>query len=412
VNQYERVDEGASAHGGQILKHVQDPKRWLVKVFIGRDAKDRKKYASKVVHGTNREARAVLIELQQQKQHGRLAPRGATRLADLVEEWEQHKARDVSPRTLKAYVDALHWYVLPTLGRRRLHDISLREIDALYGDMAAGTLPAPEANEEGRIEGWQGGALSARTIRLTHVALSRALKQAVKWGLISFNPAAEATLPTDKPKERRPLTLTEREAFIAASQGSFHHLLFLTLLGTGLRPGEACGLMWSDLDFANERIHVQRAVTPGADGQRMTAHPKTSKSRRALPMFDLRDPLLAHRAWQAERGLDAGGYVFTNQDGGMLAPWAFNKRELLRIGTAASIGFPVTLYTFRHTFATVHLQLGTPLKVVSDWLGHSTILQTANTYQHVSDEIATDYAERYLQRLAQATQADGKTAPN
>ncbi|HKI57056.1 MAG TPA: tyrosine-type recombinase/integrase, partial [Trueperaceae bacterium] len=149
-----------------------------------------------------------------------------------------------------------------------------------------------------------------------------------------------------------------------------------------------------------------------ADGQRMTAHPKTSKSRRALPMFDLRDPLLAHRAWQAERGLDAGGYVFTNQDGGMLAPWAFNKRELLRIGTAASIGFPVTLYTFRHTFATVHLQLGTPLKVVSDWLGHSTILQTANTYQHVSDEIATDYAERYLQRLAQATQADGKTAPN
>lgn len=96
----------------------------------------------------------------------------------------------------------------------------------------------------------------------------------------------------------------------------------------------------------------------------------------------------------------------------MLAPWAFNKRELQRVAKAAGITSTVTLYTFRHTFATVHLQLGTPLKVVSEWLGHFTIQQTANTYQHVSDEIATDYAERYLIRLVEATRSEPKTAEN
>jgi len=72
----------------------------------------------------------------------------------------------------------------------------------------------------------------------------------------------------------------------------------------------------------------------------------------------------------------------------------------------------VTLHTFRLTFATVHLQLGTPLEVASERLGHSTIQQPTNTYPHVSDEIATGYAERDLQRLKEATQSGARPAPN
>lgn len=411
MNRYKRVDRGAGSRAGQLLQHIEDPKRWQIRAFIGRDAKGRKQYRSKVIHGLKKDAHAALIEMLQSKNHGHLTPRGNVRFAELVHEWLGHKSREVEPRTLQGYQDALERYVLPTLGHRRLEDITLHDIDTLYGAMSAGTLPKPETDDEGNAAGWQGKPLSPRTIRLTHAAVSQALSQAVRWGMIPFNPAAEATLPAGKPREKRAMTLGESTAFIAASESAFYRTFYRVLLGTGMRPGEACALRWKDLDFEGERISILRAATRGEDGKRIESHPKTAKSRRTIPMFTLRDELLAHQKWQAEHGLDGPGLVFTNQDGGALSPWAFNKRELHRIAKTARIGWPVTLYTFRHTFATLHLQLGTPLKVVSEWLGHSTIQQTANTYQHLSSEVSMDYAAQFVLRLADAQREVNSGAP-
>lgn len=165
-------------------------------------------------------------------------------------------------------------------------------------------------------------------------------------------------------------------------------------------------LRWTDLDFQGERLTVARAATRGYDGTRTTAHPKTSKSRRTLPMFGLRDLLLAHHAWQVERGLETSEYVFTTQDGTPLSPWTFSRRELERTLAAAGVKGDFTLYGFRNTFATLHLQSGTPLKVVSDWLGHSTIQQTANTYQHLSIEVSDDWAQRHVAFLEKSAAAE------
>lgn len=407
MNQYVRVDSSSQAQGGQLLRHVDDPKRWLVRVFIGRDGQGRKQRRSKVVRGSKRQAQAVLTEMLQGKLQGRLAPRINMRLADLTDEWLSHKARDVSPRTLRGYREALASYVLPSLGHRRLETITLRDIDSLYGQMHEGSLPPIERNGKSR----EIGPLSGRTITIAHTALSQAFKQAVRWGMIPFNPAAEATIPKSEKRQKRPLTVAERTAFIAASEGSFYRMFYRLLMDTGLRPGEACALQWTDLDFGRNSIAVTKAITQGDNNERLVSHPKTSKSRRTVPMFGLSDELLSHRARQAEQGLDAIGYVFTNQLGAPIGPWAFSNRDLRRTTKEAHINWPVTLYTFRHSFATLHLQFGTPLKVVSEYLGHSTIQQTANTYQHLSSEVGMDYAERYMQRLARASQEVTEVAP-
>lgn len=401
MSRYVRVDRGAGSRSGQLLQHATDPKRWLVRAYIGRNAKGTKQYRSEVVTGRKRDAESRLIELLQDKNRGKLTPRSAATLSDLSREWLAHKGREVSPRTLKGYRDALDLYVLPTLGHRKVGDITLREVDALYGAMRDGKLPEPPGRDL-----WRGEPLSARTVRLAHVAVSQALSQAVKWGMIPFNPALEATLPSGKPKEKRALTVAERARFLDAADelDAFHRVLYRVLMDTGLRPGEACALKWADVDLAAGRLTVARAVTQGKDGERMTAHPKTSKSRRTIPLFGLQPLLVAHLDWQRERGL-GDGLVFTNQDGGMLAPWTINRRELERVLAAAKITGGFTLYGFRHTFATLHLQSGTPLKVVSDWLGHSTIQQTANTYQHLSAEVAEDWAARHVAFLEASSEA-------
>lgn len=414
MSRYQRVDRGAGSRSGQLLQHVDDPKRWLVRAFIGRNAKGKKQYRSEVVTGRKRDAEARLIELLQDKNRGKLTPRSAATLADLSREWLAHKGREVTPRTLRGYRDALDLYVLPSLGHRKVGDVTLREVDALYGAMREGKLPAPEPDEGGKPRGWKGGPLSARTVRLAHVALSQALSQAVKWGMIPFNSAAEATLPSGKPREKRALTVAERGRFLEAADelDAFHRVLYRVLMDTGLRPGEACALRWSDVDLAAGRLTVARAVTQGKDGERITDHPKTSKSRRTIPLFGLAPLLSAHLDWQRERGLESEGLVFTTQDGRMLAPWTINRRELERVLTKAKITGGLTLYSFRHTFATLHLQSGTPLKVVSEWLGHSTIQQTANTYQHLSAEVAEDWAARHVAFLESASREAAQLAVN
>lgn len=290
MSRYQRVERGAGPRAGQLLQHVDDPKRWQVKVFLYRDEKGRKRYRTEVVHGRKRDAEKRLLELLQQKSTGSLTPRSTMTLRDLAREWCEHKARDVAPRTLAGYRDALDRYVLPVLGHRKVESLQLREIDQLYGLMLKGELPNAD-----RSAGVTGRPLSARTVRLTHAALSQALSQAVRWGVIQHNPASEATIPSSKPAEKVVLTSDERERFLTACRASFYGVLYHLLLDTGLRPGEACALRWTDLDLVNGTLSVQRAVTRGKDGAAILAEPKTTKSRRTVPLLGgLRDALVEH----------------------------------------------------------------------------------------------------------------------
>jgi integrase len=396
---YVKVDRGNGPRAGQLLQHRDDPRRWQVKVFLFRDEKGRKRYRSEIVHGGRRAAEAKLLELLQTKTTGGLKPRAHMTLRDLVKEWTAHKTREVAPRTLAGYRAALERYVLPSLGHRKISDLHLREIDQLYGLMLAGQLPKAHEDDEKAP-----AALSPRSVRLAHAALSQALSQAVSWGLLTVNPAAGVTLPTSKPKEKNVLTASERARFLQAAEASVYRAFYRTLIDTGLRPGEACALRWADVDFTRETIAVQRTVTRGADGEAVLAEPKTAKSRRTVPMLGgLRDELLRHLDWQRERNLDEAGFVFTNTEGRPLRPWTFSTRDLDRVLAAAGITRPVTLYSLRHTFATLHVAAGTPIKVVSDVLGHANIQQTANTYMHGDQAVTVDWMQRYEAQLERAT---------
>ena len=391
MNRYRPVTHGNGPRAGQLLQHMSDPKRWLVKAFIGRDAKGRKRYRSQVVHGGRREAEAVLLKMLQQKSVGGLTPRSNVTLAELVEAWAKHKARDVAPRTLAQYGYTLKRYVLPSLGHRKLADLALHHIDELYGRMLAGEIPDP--NDDRATLGRE---LSAGTVRLTHRALSQALSQAVRWGWVQANPAGEASLPRHRPKEKLTLTPAERAQWIAACRNSFYGSFYHLLVDTGLRPGEACALTWDDLDFGRGILLVRRAVTRGADGKPLVSDPKTRKSNRVVPILsELRAELLRHMEWQRERGLDVAGLVFTNQEGRMLLPWTFWTRDFQRTLREAGISKKLTLYSLRHTFATLHVEAGTSLKRVADLLGHSTIQQTADTYMHADQAVGREWIEQY-----------------
>lgn len=243
-----------------------------------------------------------------------------------------------------------------------------------------------------------GMELSARTVRYAHAVLHTALEQAVRWRLLAHNPAKVVDLPRQVRREMQALTPAEASRFLDAAKADRWHALWVLLVTTGLRPGEALGLKWSDLDGGT--IQVQRVVVERTGKGWALEEPKTSRSRRtvSLPASTVR-ALHSHRAKQAEAKLAAGpehvdrGLIFATSTGAPERQSNLFRRHFKPLLKAA--GLPnVRMYDLRHTAATLLLAAGENPKIVSERLGHSTITLTMDTYSHVLPEMRQQTAER------------------
>ena len=104
-----------------------------------------------------------------------------------------------------------------------------------------------------------------RPIRHVHAVLHRALRDAVRWGLISRNPIEMADPPRiSSSREMHTWSPEQLEAFLAFTRDDRLHALWQLLALTGMRRGEACGLRWCDCDLEQGRIAVRRALVPVA----------------------------------------------------------------------------------------------------------------------------------------------------
>lgn len=159
-----------------------------------------------------------------------------------------------------------------------------------------------------------------------------------------------------------------------------HGLLFLFLLGTGMRPSEALALRWRDVDLDAGTAAVQRVLV--ATGAQVSfADPKTKKARRTVPLSaSLTAALLAR---QAETGADRDALVFPGEHGQPLNEHNLVCRHFKAVLKAAGLPETIRLYDLRHTCATLMLANGDNPKVVQERLGHTKIMLTLDVYSHV-----------------------------
>ncbi len=248
------------------------------------------------------------------------------------------------------------------------------------------------------VEAWvvalRGKGLSESTVRSAYTILRAVLDTAVRDGALARNPAAAVKRPKVTARESAYLTPEQVRALLEAAQHSRYAPLFALLVNTGMRRGEALALRWSDVDLENGLLRV-RGTLARVDGELVVTATKTKKSRRSIPVSGTVEALLkAVRKQQLADRLKAGsqwhatGYVFTTEDGQPCDP-----RNALRAlkSAAAKVELPgIGLHTLRHSAATAMLTNGVPLKVVSEILGHASIVITADTYGHVSPDVSRE----------------------
>jgi integrase len=239
-------------------------------------------------------------------------------------------------------------------------------------------------------------------VQFIHSILHRALKQALRWGLVARNVADLVDAPTVKRKALEMLTVDQVKILLDTVQYDRLYSLYVLAVTTGMREGELLGLHWEDIDFLMGTIQVRRTVQSLKGKGLVFAEPKSDQSRRqiAVPQFAL-DAL---KAYQNKTG-NASGLVYRTCNGTPICPRNFIRhfKSALKKANLPDVRF----HSCRHFTATALLASGTHPKVVQELLGHSQISLTLDTYSHVIPSLQYEAAEKMDHLFSNVVQQKG-----
>ncbi len=236
-------------------------------------------------------------------------------------------------------------------------------------------------------------ALSSKTITEYHRLIHTVLEQAVKEGLIPFNPASRADLPKVEKKEvnyfSESTVIAIRDA-LETEPMKWKTLVHLFLI-TGARRGEILGLKWDAVDFQNQRIHIENSILYSPERGIYEDTPKTETSNRWVQLPAETMALLKEwKVYQDGERVRLGsyyenkGFVFAQDNGRPMHPdgvtdWMKHFAE--------RYGLPhINPHAFRHTMASMLYFNGVDSVSISKRLGHAQVSTTANIYAHIVEK--------------------------
>lgn len=217
------------------------------------------------------------------------------------------------------------------------------------------------------------------TIKMVHVMLRAAFNQAKANGVVQRNIMVDVVVPKNSQKEPLEI-LTWKELgrifhFLRHRKRQYNQdwLLFFRLLYVlGCRVGELQALKWTDIDWVQHDVHIQRTVS-GQNNNTITP-PKTAAGDRFVPVLSDSTFKLLRRAY--EKTNDKNGYVFGSRGSGKPVLYG----TLYRIWLMCKI--PKKIHCFRHTRASDLISAGLPIPEVSRMLGHASPSVTLSIYAH------------------------------
>lgn len=189
-----------------------------------------------------------------------------------------------------------------------------------------------------------------------------ALKQAFNDRLIAENPAKRVSGIKAAETHKEFLTLEELQA-LAVTECELPELKRMALFSalTGLRWGDIEKLVWSEIQSS------------GTNGYFIRFTQKKTKVTETLPISEQAYQLLGERGEPTEKVFN--GLTYSAWLNMKLAQWVMK----------AGIKKHITFHSFRHTFATLQLTMGTDIYTVSKMLGHRE-MKTTQVYAQIVDE--------------------------
>lgn len=284
--------------------------------------------------------------------------------------------------TVASYDDLLRLHILPVFGTLKLAEINRGKLkDFFAGKILEGYAKSSVVHMKNAISGILTKGVDDDVIP-TNISLGiKITKKNWNGDEEGENGNGDGQADPLTAEETNLLLKTVLEDTTKPYTLSNQYPLFLLLVRTGLRIGEALSLKWGDIDFNGRFIHVQRGLS------RMKIQtPKNGKTRRVDMSPHLAETLMAYKVECKKKGLilglgDAPEYVFTNEKGGFIDLSNWRRRIFWKALEKAKLR-RIRVHDLRHTYATLRISKGDNITDVSNQLGHYSVKLTLDTYNH------------------------------
>jgi integrase len=318
---------------------------------------------------TKIECSAWIKEAQSQIERGMTYQKANVTLGDFIQQWLEIHKTTLAPKTALQYEQLVQNYIVPQVGKIKLRELRLDRVEAHYVTL-------------------QKNGLSSRSVRFVHAILHKSLNDAIRRGYVGYNAAQGAILPRSELKEMVFLDTDEVLQFLITVQESPYNALYTLAIKTGMRKGELLALKWSDLNWQSGTILVQRQVQRIKGQGLVFRPPKTRAGRRTIQLGEktletLRKQLARCKLLESVTGDNWKdlNLIFPSTVGTPLGGSNISRdfRKQLEKASVKNIRF----HDLRHTAASLMLNNGVPVLVVSKILGHSKTSTTLDIYGHL-----------------------------
>ena len=320
---------------------------------------------------TKKEGLAWMLETKNQIGKG-LTFRGAgTTLEEFLDEWLRTVSSSSSKSTHFTYSWTVQKRIIPYIGNVKLMDLRPDRMQRFYVHL----------QKEG---------LSNHAVAVTHKTIRVAMNHAIKLGLIGRNPCAGTTPPKPEQTEMKFYDDRQVKSLLKTAkdiEDRFYPLYYLAI-HTGMRQAELIGLKWEDVDWNLSTIQVKRQVRHFKGASYTFLEPKSKSGTRTIILGKQALEILKNHKREQEMLINSAGEDWTCLDlvfpsGAGTPITASNIRRAFRKLLAVS-GLPkIRFHDLRHTAASLMLNHGIPVLIVSNRLGHSKPSITIDVYGHL-----------------------------
>lgn len=371
-----------------------------------------------VTAGTLEELREKEAEIQKDVSDGIRVDSQNVTVNDLFNLWKNLK-RGLKDNTYQSYCYMYTQFVEDGIGKLPVRDLKRSDVKRFYNTLA----------DERKLK--------IATIDNVHTVLHQVLGLAVEDNYVRTNVSDNLLKELKQThhfedSHKRALTVPEQELFLnflASEKTQYHHWypIFATMLGTGMRVGEICGLRWDDIDIENGMIDVNHTLVyykHAVNGCYYNINtPKTKAGERQIPMLDnVKEAFIMEKAYQECNHIKCNisvdgftNFIFVNRFGNLQHQGTLNKAlrriirdcndEQLSKGKKTPVLLPnFSCHSLRHTFTTRLVEAGVNIKVIQELCGHTRSDVTLDIYTTVTKELKQREFGNFEEKMRQQKQ--------
>lgn len=357
--------------------------RYTTKIYLGVNPATGKRTQTSITRKTKKEVERKIRELKDQIDKGYVRSSSNPTFEEVYKEWRVVHDAEAKPITIESVESKFKVNILPYLANLRVKKITSEILQNMLNEMA-------KKAKKKSIENYK-------------MYTNQVLRFAKQKKYILENPMEFVKIPKlnkdflydpDSTVEKRKYWTKDevldflrlaKEEFSLVDYSICHIILF-----SGMRKGEAQALLWSDIDFGSNVIHIRKTLA-FEKGEFFLQTPKSKASVRSISMDQQSMNILKYLRIEQKKGylkkgwqFDKNGPVFNSHSDGSYMRMQHLNTIMDAYYLRHESFYRVTIHQWRHTHASLLFESGASLKDVQHRLGHEDIQTTMNIYTHVT----------------------------